>query len=74
MGGGLEWAFLNNLSAKVEYLYYDMGSETVLMVGPPPPAVQFATRADFALRGHIVRAGLNWHFNLFGPGPVVAKY
>ena len=25
VGGGLEWMFLPNWSAKVEYLYYDLG-------------------------------------------------
>ena len=27
-----------------------------------------------SFRGNIVRAGLNYHFNLWGPAPVVAKY
>ncbi len=26
VGGGVEYAFTNNLSAKVEYLYYDLGN------------------------------------------------
>jgi outer membrane immunogenic protein len=49
----------------------------------PPPAVHFTTggvvysSAPFAktrFNGNIVRAGLNYHFNLWGPAPVVAKY
>jgi len=33
-------------------------------------AVQSTTRFN----GHIVRAGLNWHFNWGAPAPVYAKY
>lgn len=83
VGGGLEWLFWPNWSAKVEYLYYDLGSvnysisplvaNTVFL----PPIDLFgsiypssSTRFD----GHIVRAGLNYHFNWGAPAPTVAKY
>jgi len=86
VGGGLEWMFWPNWSAKVEYLYYDLGNVTygVSPVAPilQPPALgagaamfvnfpQATTRFD----GHIVRAGLNYHFNWGAPAPAVyAKY
>ncbi|HEY4847032.1 MAG TPA: outer membrane beta-barrel protein [Methylocella sp.] len=79
-GGGVEWLFLPNWSVKAEYLYYDLGSVTfglsplqnfniagVLFTNGAP-----VSRTSF--RGNIVRAGLNYHFNLWGPAPVVAKY
>ncbi len=78
VGGGLEWMFMPNWSAKAEYLYYDLGSVTygssplnvnllnILTVGSS--AVQ--TRAQY--NGHIARVGLNYHFN-WG-APVVASY
>ncbi|PPD42889.1 MAG: outer-membrane immunogenic protein precursor [Methylocystis sp.] len=79
-GGGVEWMFMPNWSAKVEYLYYDLGSVTfntsalisVNNAGAPFTAAfpQTTTRFD----GHIVRAGLNYHFNWGAPAPVVAKY
>jgi outer membrane immunogenic protein len=49
-GGGIEWAFLNNFSAKIEYLYVDLGSQTQLL----DDSVKFNV--------NIVRAGLNVKF------------
>jgi outer membrane immunogenic protein len=84
-GGGAEWMFLPNWSAKVEYAYYDLGSVTYssapltsnLLPGQVNAgAVSFintaATRTHF--NGNIVRAGINYHFNWGAPAPVVAKY
>ncbi|HEY8006540.1 MAG TPA: outer membrane beta-barrel protein [Methylocella sp.] len=80
-GGGAEWMFLPNWSAKVEYAYYDLGSVTYssgpLVTTPNGGgATSFintaATRTHF--NGNIVRAGINYHFNWGAPAPVVAKY
>jgi outer membrane immunogenic protein len=79
-GGGLEWLFAPNWSVKVEYLYYDLRTPTFAL---SPLTNTFTTggvvysSAPFAktrFNGNIVRAGLNYHFNLWGPAPVVAKY
>ena len=83
VGGGLEWMFLPNWSAKIEYLFYDLGTaywnNGVLAFtsntfpgagGPAVIASQSSTRFD----GNIVRAGLNYHFNWAAPVPVLAKY
>ncbi|MFA6967781.1 outer membrane beta-barrel protein [Bosea sp. (in: a-proteobacteria)] len=51
IGGGLEYAFTNNWTAKVEYLYVDLGEKNVLNSG-----VKVGT--DFS----VVRAGLNYKF------------
>jgi outer membrane immunogenic protein len=67
-GVGAEWAFLNNWSARVEYLHFDLGSLSHRMVDPAFPFV-FNANANF--RGDIVRVGLNLRL---GGGPVVAKY
>ena len=74
IGAGFEYLFANNLSAKLEGLYYDMGSVTSSFTCPAAATTcttGFTQTGTFALRGAIVRAGLNWHFN---PTPVVAKY
>ena len=34
----------------------------------------FVAAHDPATRFHTVRVGLNYHFNLFTPAPVIAKY
>jgi outer membrane immunogenic protein len=60
IGGGAEWAFASNWSAKVEYLYVDLGSISHNMTDPNFPAELF--NASIALRENIVRAGLNYKF------------
>jgi outer membrane immunogenic protein len=73
-GGGFEWLFMPNWSLKVEYLYYDLGKVTY---GLSPLALDdLYASAPFSstrFNGNIVRAGLNYHFNLLPP-PIVAKY
>ena len=64
VGGGVEYAFTGNWSAKIEYLYYDLGKSTYaspLTAGPGLGAAVFGqTRAEN--KGNIVRAGLNYRF------------
>ncbi|MBG0807990.1 porin family protein [Methylosinus sp. H3A] len=62
-GGGVEWAFRPDLSAKIEYLYTDLSDEAGGWWAD-------ARRNQF----HTVRAGLNYHFDLFAQTPVVAKF
>jgi outer membrane immunogenic protein len=70
-GAGLEWLFATRWSAKVEYLYYDLGSvtfaNTPLVTGigtftgaGGPAIVNSTSTADF--RGNIVRVGVNYHW------------
>lgn len=75
-GGGAEWAFWRNCSAKVEYLYYDLGSVTY---GLTPlfnalAVVNYVSVSQSTARfnGHIVRAGVNYHFS-WDAAPVVAQ-
>jgi outer membrane immunogenic protein len=80
-GGGLEWMFMQNWSAKVEYLYYDLGRVSGSFVntwsglGSNAGVSDVESVTNFSARtsGNIVRAGVNYHFN-FGAAPVVAKY
>jgi len=79
VGGGVEWMFLPNWSAKVEYLFYDLGDVTYpvgvstdLFLSSVLAANAIQARASY--EGHIVRAGVNYHFNWIAPGPVLAKY
>ncbi len=82
-GGGLEWLFLPHWSAKIEYLFYDLGSltaqgqiaTTTLATGAFSPSRSAATSYQARYNGNIIRAGLNYHFNWFAaPPPIVAKY
>jgi outer membrane immunogenic protein len=71
-GGGLEWMFSQHWSAKVEYLYYDLGSVTygngALVFGKGSfagltggPAV-IASQSTTHFNGDVVRVGVNYHF------------
>lgn len=61
-GGGLEWAFSNKLSLKAEYLYYDLGSETIGIVPALAGTPYGVALARFHTTGQIVRTGLNYRF------------
>ena len=64
LGAGVEWALMQNWTAKVEYLYVDFGSvsttlsTTVALAATTPN--QMATSAD--LHANIARAGINYRF------------
>jgi outer membrane immunogenic protein len=60
-GAGLEYAFLSNWSAKLEYLYVDLGSFN----SAPAPLVN-----NVSFKENIVRAGLNYKFS----GPIFSRY
>lgn len=81
VGGGAEWMFHPNWSAKLEYLYYDLGcaNYSVGALGATSaatgaPNFTNIVTASTRFSGHIVRVGLNYHFNWAAPAPVVAKY
>ncbi|CAN5520689.1 porin family protein [soil metagenome] len=70
-GAGVEHAFTNNWSAKVEYLYADFGKQSVtspVLAGQTPTAV--LVNRDVDLKTNTLRGGLNYHFG----GPSVARY
>jgi outer membrane immunogenic protein len=59
-GVGLEYAFLGNWTAKIEYLYVDLGHFDV--------GVPLITTVSF--KENIVRAGLNYKFS----GPIFSRF
>jgi outer membrane immunogenic protein len=63
VGAGLEKKFSPNWSAKAEYLYMDLGSQTYFGGTGDEVRVRF--------HDHIARVGINYQFTA---GPVVAKY
>jgi outer membrane immunogenic protein len=56
IGGGVEWAFMNSWSAKIEYLYIDFGD------GPTVPVSATQTIVSGRMTDNIVRAGVNYKF------------
>jgi outer membrane immunogenic protein len=77
-GGGLEWMFVPNWTARAEYLYYDLGSVTAAFPNlvanaptfPPPTWIAAVQQSSLRINGNIVRVGLNYKFG----GPVMAAY
>lgn len=66
IGGGIEYMFAQNWSAKAEYQYYDFGDSRFLAPGVLTP---FGT---FHNDEHAVKVGVNYRFNF--SSPVVARY
>jgi outer membrane immunogenic protein len=66
-GAGIETAFWDRWSAKLEYLYVDFGSinDTLAGIAPISPVITHSRVTD-----HIVRLGINYRFG----GPIVARY
>jgi len=81
VGAGGEWMLSSNWSAKLEYLYYDLGSVTYAtgglasdigaVLGSTGTGVAaVATSSQVRFKDNIVRVGLNYHFG----GPAVSQY
>lgn len=72
-GAGIEYAFLNNWSAFVEYDHYDFGSVNFSMIREATGA--FVEHLSVRQTDETVKAGINYHFAPPPPpAPVVAKY
>jgi outer membrane immunogenic protein len=59
IGGGLEYMFAPNWSAKVEYQYYDLGKKNYA-------ATVIAGGLDIGASIHTIKGGINYHFNWGG--------
>ena len=57
VGGGVEWAFLDHWSAKVEYLYIDFGTRSNVAIPGGPFII---TNAHFT--DNVARGGVNYKF------------
>jgi len=79
IGVGLEYAFLNNLTAKFEYDYLGFGSKNVAFTSTSPcillcngPSISTQLQ-NVSADKHIFKVGLNYLFNFGGPA-VAARY
>jgi outer membrane immunogenic protein len=61
VGGGVEAVVFTNWRVKAEYLYYDLGRETLTLVNTAS-ARNFTSSVDTSFKGNVVRAGLNRSF------------
>ena len=67
-GAGAEWGFAANWSAKIEYLYVDLGSVRYTSLNNLTAGATIVH--DHRITENIVRVGVNYRFG----GPVLAKY
>ena len=81
VGAGAEWMFLPKWSVKAEYLYYNFRAANTANVGPLFYTSASAGYAGLSVvahtglfDGHVIRTGVNYHFNWGEPGSVIAKY
>lgn len=73
-GGGVEWMFLPNWSAKIDYLRYDLGGRTSFDgAAQPNNFYQYAVVNRTSFNGNLVHAGVNRHFDLLGGAAVAAR-
>ena len=69
VGGGIEYAFTNNMSARVEYRYTDYGSSIDNLANSTGGVVNVIHRET----NNRVQAGFSYKLDTFAP-PVVARY
>ena len=62
-GAGIETAFAPNWTAKLEYLFVDLGKTQFFNIVPGVPET-------VGINANIIRVGVNYRFG----GPVVARY
>jgi len=81
VGGGVEWMIAPGWSLKAEYLYYNLGTVSFAtnwanagFLSTFGAASIFSTSHTTTFDGHIVRAGVNHHFDLFSAPPILAKF
>ncbi len=73
-GAGAEWALNNRWSMKVEYLYVDLGNESIIAnaTRPIPP---FQVAYNWETKFNVVRLGVNYRFGTgSGLGPIAENY
>ena len=67
-GGGVEWMFVPNWTAKAEYLYVDLDSDGAT------GSLGWNYGYHFHPEIKVVRVGVNYLFNFGRSAPVLAKY
>jgi outer membrane immunogenic protein len=77
IGAGVETALAGNWTAKLEYLYMDLGHTTdtftVILPGFLGPPFPFTTTTSSQIRDNIIRAGLNYRFGPSNIDPAAAS-
>lgn len=62
VGGGIEWAFWDNWSAKVEYDFYDFGTNNLILPGTIFGVPTVVSGLDIEEKISVVKFGVNYRF------------
>ena len=62
LGGGIEWAFWSNWSAKAEYDYYDFGTRTITLTGTFAGTPIQVPGVNVRQRISVGKFGINYRF------------
>jgi outer membrane immunogenic protein len=62
VGGGIEWAFWSNWSAKAEYDYYDFGTRTLTLTGTFAGTPIQVPGVNVRQRISVGKFGINYRF------------
>jgi outer membrane immunogenic protein len=73
LGAGVEFAFTNTISGKLEYNYMDFGTRTYSFAIAPLSDDPFTVDTKIRQSIHLVKVGLNYRFDV-GKYPVSARY
>jgi len=66
-GGGVEWMFMPDWSAKIDYLHYDLGNVTTSGYAAATSGNYNYTASNATrFNGDLIHAGVNRHFDLMG--------
>ena len=61
-GAGVEYAVTNNVTVKAEYLYTDLGKNTVTLNDPNIPVIDSRNNREFDTSFNSIKVGLNYKF------------
>jgi len=62
IGGGIEWGFWRNWTARLEYAHYDFGTRSVVLVGPALGPLNGLDPSSIKQRIDTVTLGINYRF------------
>ena len=65
VGAGMEWMFASNWSAKIEYLYMDLGSISNSVVLPVAAGFPLGANVTSRVTDNIIRGGINYRFSAY---------
>jgi outer membrane immunogenic protein len=74
IGAGLEFAYERNWSIKIEFDYFDFGTQNLAFSASTPPGPIGNFTEDIRQRSYAIKTGINYRFDWAPPAAVSARY